>query len=239
MNLRILAGVVAAVAVFAGAYLFMQGGVRQAPKGGDAIASTLKNPMGDAPDSNDPGEKDYKKGLYPEAVAYWTAQAANGNANAAYRLGVEHMDGKVVKRDFAKALQYHRQAAEAGNPMSMFDVGTIYEYGYGVTKEIGQAAVWYGRSAQYGLAQGQYNFATMLEAGDGVAKDEVEAYKFFILAARGGFTGVPYNNETLRIDRNAPLPTQLLERKLSREQLADGRQRADDFKVASGPLKAE
>ena len=63
----------------------------------------------------------------------------------------------------------------------------------------------------------------MLEAGEGVAKDEVEAYKFFILAARGGFTGVPYNNQTLRIDRNAPLPTQLLERRLSREQLADGR----------------
>ena len=173
--------------------------------------------------------KTTKRVVYPEAIAYWTARAAKGDAHAAYRLGVEYMDGKVVKRDFGKALHYHLQAAKSGNPMSMFDVGSIHEYGYGVAKDIAQAALWYGRSANYGLAQGQYNFATMLEAGEGVAKDEVEAYKFFILAARGGFTGVPYNNQTLRIDRNAPLPTQLLERKLSREQLADGRQRADEL----------
>lgn len=239
MPLRILFGAVVVVALIAGAFVFMRGGSSRAPEGGDALASTLKNPLGDAPDPNDPGEKDYKKGLYPEAIDYWTAQAARGDAHAAYRLGVEYMDGKVVKRDFTKALQYHVQAAKSGNAMSMFDVGSIHEYGYGVPKDIGQAATWYGRSANYGLAQGQYNFGTMLEAGEGVAKDEVEAYKFFILAARGGFTGVPYNNETLRIDRNALLPTQLLEHKLSREQIADGRQRAADFKVASGPLASE
>jgi TPR repeat protein len=79
----------------------------------------------------------------------------------------------------------------------------------------------------------------MLEAGEGVAKDEVEALKFFILAARSGFTGVPYDNEKLLIDRDAPTPTQLLERRLSREQIAEGRQRADTFKVSTGPLNIE
>jgi TPR repeat protein len=239
MPFRILIGAVVVVALIAGAFVFMRGGFSHVPESGDAIASTLKNPLGDAPDPNDPGEKQYKKGLYPEAIDYWSARAARGDAHAAYRLGVEYMDGKVVKRDFTKALQYHLQAAKSGNPMSMFDVGSIHEYGYDVPKDIVKAALWYGRSANYGLAQGQYNFGTMLEAGEGVAKDEVEAYKFYILAARGGFTGVPYNNETLRIDRNAPLPTQLLEHKLSRAQIADGRQRADEFKVASGPLTSE
>jgi TPR repeat protein len=144
-----------------------------------------------------------------------------------------------VQRDYAKAMEYHRQAAMAGVPLSMFDIGSMFEYGQGVTKDMERSASWYGHSARYGLAQGQYNFATMLEAGDGISKDEVEAYKYFILAARGGFTGVPYDNKKLVIDRDAPLPTQLLERKLSKEQIADGRQRADTFRVTSGPLRIE
>jgi TPR repeat protein len=210
-----------------------------------ATSSTENTPVtesfGNAIDRNDPGEVHYRHGRYPEALAYWTEQAGKGNAYAAYRLGVEYMDGKpfVVQRDYVKAMTFHRQAALAGIPLSMFDIGSMFEYGQGVTKDLNQSAAWYGHSARYGLAQGQYNFATMLEAGDGVSKDEVEAYKYFILAGRGGFTGVPYDNQKLLIDRDAPLPTQLLERKLSREQIADGRQRADTFRVASGPLKLE
>jgi hypothetical protein len=59
------------------------------------------------------------------------------------------------------------------------------------------------------------------------------------MAARGGFTGVPYDNRRFRIDKNAPLPTQLLEQKLTREQIAEGRQRADSFQRLTGPLRSE
>lgn len=210
-----------------------------APTGG--LSVTAENPMGRSRDPNDPGEQHYKHGRYPEAIGYWTDEAAKGNPQAAHRLGVEYMDGKpgVVQRDYAKAMAYHRQAALAGNALSMFDIGSMFEYGQGVTKDISQCAAWYGYSARYGLAQGQYNFATMLETGEGVTKDEVEAYKYFILAARGGFTGVPYNNQSYVIDRDAPMPTEVLERKLTREQLAEGRQRADTFRAASGPLAIE
>ena len=243
MTQRLVIGVVAAVvvAVVLVAFFALRPGMMPGSNMTSGVAAPLKNPFGDATDPNDPGEQHFAQGRYPEAIAYWTDAAAKGNPNAAHRLGVEYMDGKpwILPRDYAKALQYHRQAAAAGNPLSMFDIGTIYEYGYGVPKDMAQSATWYGHSARYGLAQGQYNFATMLEAGEGVAKDEVEAYKFFILAARGGFTGVPYDNQKLRIDRNAPLPTQLLERRLNRQQIEDGRTRADTFKVALGPLKIE
>ena len=76
----------------------------------------------------------------------------------------------------------------------------------------------------------------MLENGDGVAKDEVEAYKFYVLAARGGFTGIPYNNATYRVDRNAPTPSELMQQRLTPAQVADGRARADAFKPQVGPL---
>jgi TPR repeat protein len=238
-------GIVVVVTAFVvGVYLWSERAelgrnfVSSAPAG---ESSVLAEPLGRSRDPNDPGEIHYRHGRYPEAIAYWEAEAAKGNAQAAHRLGVEYMDGKpgVVQRDYARAIRYHRQAALAGKALSMFDLGSIYEHGLGIDKNIVESALWYGHSANYGLAQGQYNFATMLEDGAGVTRDMVEAYKFFILAARGGFTGVPYDNRRLSIDRDAPLPTQLLERKLSREEAAEGRRRADVFRPASGPLKSE
>jgi TPR repeat protein len=200
---------------------------------------TMSSPMGQSKDPNDPAEKMFRQGLYPEAMAYWEREAAKGNAQAAHRLGVEYQDGKpgVAPRDYARALKYHMQAAMAGNPLSMFDLGSMHETGLGVEKSIVEAARWYGCSARYGLAQGQYNYATMLERGDGVARDDVEAYKYYVLAARGGFTGVPYDNSSLKIDRNAPTPAEAMQRRLNSAQVADGRARADSFKPEVGPLK--
>jgi TPR repeat protein len=233
LTLAVLVAVVAA-----GAFLWMRDGV----PGGAAPASagvTMSTPMGQSKDPNDPVEKMFRNGLYPEAIAAWERDAAKGNPQAAHRLGVEYQDGKVgvVQRDYGKALRYHTQAAMAGNPLSMFDLGSMHEYGMGVARNIAEAARWYGASARYGLAQGQYNYATMLERGDGVAADEVEAYKYFVLAARGGFTGVPYDGNSLKIDKNAPTPAEAMQRRLSASQVAEGRARADAFKPEVGPLK--
>lgn len=242
MSQRSVLGLVLIAALVLGAvFLLSPKGPSQPGNPVASVAAPMKNPMGDEMDRNDPGQVHFSMGRYPEAIAYWTQSAAKGDAAAAHRLGVEYSDGKpgVVVRDYAKALAYHRQAAAAGNAPSMFEIGSMYEYGMGLAKDIPMAAKWYGHSADYGLAQGQYNIGTMLETGEGVAKDEVEAYKFYILAARGGFTGVPYDNQKLRIDRNAPLPTQVLEQRLTRAQIADGRERAEKFKVTTGPLKAD
>ncbi len=235
-----LIAVLAVVLVVAGAAAFALWPKKGGPETGAAAPGvTMSTPMGQSKDPNDPGEKMFRNGLYPEAMAYWEKEAAKGNPQAAHRLGVEYQDGKpgVAQRDYGRALKFHTQAAMAGNPLSMFDLGSMHEMGLGVQQNIAEAARWYGHSARYGLAQGQYNFATMLERGDGVAKDDVSAYMFFVLAARGGFTGVPYDNSSLRIDRNAPSPAESMQRRLSAAQVAEGRARADAFKPEVGPLK--
>ena len=246
MNKLLLGLVVVGAAIAAGAYFLSQSRLK-APVATISTV-TMSNPMGQSRDPNDPGEKDYRQGRYPEALSYWASQAEKGSAQAAHRLGVEFMDGKggVVPGcsqarcpDFEKAMRYHRQAALAGNPLSMFDIGSMFEYGLGRPVDIGLAARWYGHAADYGLAQGQHNYATMLEAGEGVRPDLVEAYKFFVLAARGGFTGIPYNNSSYKIDRNAPTPTELLRSKMSPQQVEEGRARADAFKPLNGPLQGE
>lgn len=241
--LVVLAAAIVIVGVGGGYYLWSQRGgfdVSYTPTSA-AESVTASNPFGRSRDPKDPGEQHFAQGRYPEAVAFWTAQAVKGNPQAAHRLGVEYMDGKpwVVARDYAKAMQYHRQAALAGNALSMFDIGSMHEYGQGVAKNLIEAAKWYGHSARYGLAQGQYNFATMLEVGEGVTKDDIEAYKFFVLAARGGFTGIPYDNQKLLIDHKAPTPVELMQRRLSPAQIRQGTERADVFQVATGPLKNE
>ena len=187
----------------------------------------------------DPGQEYYREGRYDLAIAFWTKAAAAGDALAAHQLGVEYMDGKpwVVPRDYDKARKYHLQAAAAGDPRSMFDIGSMYEFGLGVTSDLKQAAVWYGHAGDYGFAEGQYNLATMLESGEAGRKDEVEAYKYYLLAAAGGFTGAPYDNQRLRINRDAPTPGELLGRRLTPAQVHDARTRAGAFKVLSGPLK--
>lgn len=235
-----LIAVLGVVLVVAGAAAFALWPKKSGPETAAAAPGvTMSTPMGQSKDPNDPGEKMFRNGLYPEAIAYWEKEAVKGNPQAAHRLGVEYQDGKpgVAQRDYARALKFHTQAAMAGNPLSMFDLGSMHEMGLGVQQNIAEAARWYGYSARYGLAQGQYNFATMLERGDGVAKDDVAAYMFFVLAARGGFTGVPYDNSSLRIDRNAPTPAESMQRRLSAAQVAEGRARADAFKPEVGPLK--
>jgi TPR repeat protein len=236
-----IGGALLAIAVVVGVvFLSPQAGGKK-PIVGPTQAAALDDPFGEQRDRKDVGEDHYIMGRYQEAIDYWIGAAAKGNAYAAHRLGVEYMDGKpgVVQRDYDKARQYHLQAARQGYSLSMFDLGSMNEYGYGVDKNLSEAGKWYRHSAEYGLAQGQYNFATMLEAGDGVPQDQIEALKFYILAARGGFAGVPFNSSANKIDQDQATPAASLASRLSKDQYAEARARADHFVAATGPLTAE
>jgi TPR repeat protein len=184
------------------------------------------------------GEDLYRRGLYAEAIAWWTEQAAKGDIEAARRLGVEYMDGKggVVQRDYEQARKYHLQAALGGERRSMMDLGTIHEHGLGVTADLIEAARWYEWSAKYGYAQGQYNIATMLETGDAGRKDEVEAYKYYLLAAAQGVAGIGYDAKTNRVLGQDETPMGQLARRLTPPQIADAKARAKAFKPMTGPL---
>jgi TPR repeat protein len=210
---------------------------------GLALAGTAVGALADSATSSQParteGEDLYHRGFYDQAIAWWTNQAANGDSDAAYHLGVEYMDGKpnVVQRDYDAARKYHMQAAKAGDPRSMMDIGTMYEYGLGVPADIVQAAAWYERSANYGYGPAQYNFATLLETGDAGRKDEVEAFKFYVLAGDQDVGGVPYDRTTNRVVRGGDTPIDILAKRLTKEQIAEATTRAKAFKPQTGPLK--
>lgn len=134
------------------------------------------------------GEDLYKRGYYPEALAEWKkAVEVHADGGAAFRLGEEYFDAKVVQRDIATALKFYKFGAEHGDARAQMDLGSLYDKGWGVTRDAAEAAKWYEAAAKQGMAEAQYNIATMYEAGEGVTKDERKAYMYFLLAVDAGF----------------------------------------------------
>lgn len=134
------------------------------------------------------GQDLYARGFYPEALAEWTkAVEEQKSAGAAFRLGEEYLDAKVVKRDIPKAIKYYEIGAEGGDARAQMDLGTMYDKGVGVPADPKLAAKWFEAAAKQGMAEAQYNVATMYQDGVGVARDDVKAYMYYLLATKYGF----------------------------------------------------
>ena len=130
----------------------------------------------------------YQRGFYPEALAEWRrAVDENKDAGAAFRLGEEYFDAKVVERDLETAIKFYTLGAEWGDMRAQMDLATLFDKGWGVPKDMARAAKWYEAAARQGLASSQYNIATMYEEGVGVEPDKVRAYMYYQLAIEGGF----------------------------------------------------
>jgi hypothetical protein len=177
------------------------------------------------------GEDMFRRGLYPEALATWQTAAEAGDRVAAYRLGIEYLDGKpnVVARDYAEGAKWIRMAAMANEPRAQFELGSLYEFGNGVRASVAEAAQWYLRAAERNHPQGQYNIATMLETGEGIAQDRIEALKFYTLAANQGFRGIPMDEQG-RIDPAAPDPLLNLRQSMPMQDVEEAEKRAAAFK---------
>ncbi len=142
----------------------------------------------EGPASEATGHDLYRRGYYEEAIAEWTKAAdENGDAGAAFRLGEEYFDAKVVTRDVPTAIKYLTLGAEGGDDRAQQDLATMYDNGWGVTADIDKAAHWYLEAANRGSAVSQYNIATMYETGTSVEKDMQKAYMYYLLAIEGGF----------------------------------------------------
>src|SRR6266550_3756399 len=151
------------------------------------------------------------------------AGANKGDAKAQYELGRAFFSGTLgVAKDEAEAVKWFRKAAEQNVADAQFSLGVCYANGQGVTKDDAEAVKWFRKAAEQNLADAQYNLGVCYDSGEGVAKDEVEAYKWWLLAAGQGNDDAKYNMS-------------ILENKMSREQIAEGRRLARDFKPRKVP----
>jgi TPR repeat protein len=114
-----------------------------------------------------------------------------------------------------KQFEEFKAKAEKGDAQAQVNLSDCYRKGEGVPQDAVQAVKWFRQAAAQNFAAAQSNLGICYERGEGVAKYEVEAYKWNLLAAAQG-------------DNKAKRNASMLELMLSREELAEGKRRAQD-----------
>ena len=84
----------------------------------------------------------HKRGDYEAALREWRPLAAQGDAEAQYRLARMYYHGEGVKDD-AEAAKWYRLSAEQGHPKAQNNLALMYEEGRGVERDIAKATQWY------------------------------------------------------------------------------------------------
>lgn len=135
-----------------------------------------------------------------EAVHWFKAGSARGNADAQFGLAYMYGQGRGVEKDLAAAARIYRLSAEQGHPTAQNNLGTQFEHGEGVEKSLADAVAWYRLAAEQGYARAQENLGTMYARGHGVTQNHLEAVRWYRRAADQGFAsaevrlGYAYSN---------------------------------------------
>lgn len=158
------------------------------------------------------------------AAAALLRQAAERNhPHAGCDLTRLYRDGRGVPRNLPEAVRWFRREAEAGCVHAMFDLAEVLlASAGGSAAETDEAMRWLRRAASHGFVQAQSRLGTLLSDGVSIKPDYLEAWIWYTLAAAQG-------------DRVARMDARRLERKLTAEQLEDGRQRVEHLGKALKP----
>ncbi len=71
----------------------------------------------------------FKMGRYAQAFEIWQRLAAEGDADAAFQLGVMLEDGRGQPADLVQALGYYHQASNAGSSRAAHRLAALYATG--------------------------------------------------------------------------------------------------------------
>jgi hypothetical protein len=171
--------------------------------------------------------------------------ARNGDPGSQCDLAMMYSMGEEVDEDNEEAAYWWTQAAQQGHVASQYNLANVYYRGEGVDQDYAQAARWYRKAAEHAHSGILIDFSDFYSAsevrkgimisiqaafinlgrcygnGHGVAKDDVEAYAFYNLGCSmgGNFSDVARKNIAT------------LERKMGREEVAEGQRRTRELKA--------
>jgi TPR repeat protein len=83
-------------------------------------------------------------------VNWYRKAAGQGNANAAFNLGVAYSNGIGIQQNMDQAAQWFLRAAGSGIVNAQFNLGLLYERGDGVPVSQVEAYAWYSAAANHG-----------------------------------------------------------------------------------------
>jgi len=128
--------------------------------------------------------------------------------------GFERGNNAYLEKNYKEAVVWWSQAAEAGHPRAKNGLGLLYHDGKGVAKDETRAFTLFRESAEAGFAYAMYNLALAYRNGAGTAVDDIEARKWFVLAG------------TVNFDQKALFQRDLIERRMTPDQIAESNKRA-------------
>lgn len=137
-------------------------------------------------DDVEDGRAAISAGQYEKAWGLLLPRAKEGNPVAQNAVGVLHLNGWGINKDYAEALAWFRKASEKGNSGGQFNIGRLYENGHGVKRDFLEAATWYRKAAEQGYPPAQSLLGAMYARGDGVPQDWGEAMAWYRKAADQG-----------------------------------------------------
>jgi hypothetical protein len=132
------------------------------------------------------GRRSYDAGRFTDAMGIWAELSREGNAEAAYGIGMLYDLGNGTKEDPSAAFAWYKVAAEAGISAAEFNVGAMYDAGRGVAHDSASAASWYARAAARGHGRAEFDLGLLYEQGDGVPRNPDAAAAWFRDAGKAG-----------------------------------------------------
>lgn len=113
-------------------------------------------------------------------------QAARGDAEAQFQLGLRYAEGDGVIRDDKEAARWFALAARQGLSEAQYHYGLMLLKGRGVVQDYQAAFEWIEKPAQRGYAKAQYSLGELYRYGTGTPIDKARAYLWYNLAAAQG-----------------------------------------------------
>ena len=126
----------------------------------------------------------HEKRQYIKALDAWKEAAAQGYAEAQYRIGLLYARGDGVVRSIPDAVVWFTRAAEDGHVEAQFQLGAIYANG-SRPEPIGPDN-WFKSASQRNGEVAQRNLNTLFPNGIAVEKDLDAAIRWMMAAARSG-----------------------------------------------------
>jgi len=144
-----------------------------------------------------------------------------GYPDAQFNLGLAHMEGKGVARDFEQAVRWYKMAGESGYLQAQIMLADMYMKGQGVPADQKEAAKWYALAAEEGSPVAQYVLGNMHISGNGVTPDLVQAARWFMIMAKTA--------EDKNARSNAELSLNILKERLTQAQMIQAEKIAQDW----------
>jgi hypothetical protein len=148
-----------------------------------------------------------------KAILLFEKAAGYGKSPAMFNLGLIHVQGKVVKADYAKARDWFLKAAACEHPKAMLQLGCMCAEGEGGAKDPKEAEKWFRKAVATGSPYAQREVGILYMTGDmGLAKNPKEGLRLLTLAAEQKDVDaqfniglVHYNGQGIPVDHAAAL----------------------------------